>query len=64
MNYTFGAHTDPGRVRTDNEDAVDFDPVSERLAAAGFRIETLDQNYLPGAFRFIGFNSRGVASPV
>ena len=28
MNYQFSAHTDPGRVRTDNEDAVDFDPVS------------------------------------
>ena len=28
MNYQFSAHTDRGRVRANNEDAVDFDPVN------------------------------------
>jgi ubiquinone/menaquinone biosynthesis C-methylase UbiE len=32
------------------------------IVKAGFRITALDQMYLPGTFRFIGFNSWGVAS--
>ncbi len=35
----------------------------ERIRAAGFRIETLEQAYLPDTWRFVGYVSRGVARP-
>ena len=34
MNYTFSAQTDPGRVRTNNEDAVTFDEVTRLCVLA------------------------------
>jgi ubiquinone/menaquinone biosynthesis C-methylase UbiE len=35
----------------------------KEIAQAGFRITALDQMYLPGTWRFIGFNSWGTAQP-
>ncbi len=42
---------------------LDRDPAGA-IARAGFRIDWQDSMYLPGTWKFVGFNTWGVASPV